>query len=42
MDERRAVALMLARPTVIRRPVAELGGKLVVGFKPELYTSLEW
>jgi Spx/MgsR family transcriptional regulator len=38
----KAVALMLAQPSVIKRPVVELNGKLVVGFKPELYKSLPW
>ena len=42
IDERRAVALMLAQPSVIKRPVVELNGKLLVGFKPELYASLPW
>jgi arsenate reductase len=37
-----AVALMIASPSVIKRPVLELGDKLVVGFKPELYDSLKW
>ena len=37
-----AVALMLAHPSVIKRPVLELGDRLVVGFKPELYQSLKW
>ncbi len=36
-DARKAVALMLARPSMIRRPVLDLGGRLLVGFKPELY-----
>jgi arsenate reductase (glutaredoxin) len=38
----RAVALMLAHPSVIKRPVLEVGDRLVVGFKPELYQSLKW
>src|SRR4051795_956640 len=42
MDEKRAMALMLAQPSVIKRPVVEVGGKLVVGFKPQLYESLSW
>ena len=42
MDEKRAVALMLAQPSVIKRPVVELNGKLVVGFKPDTYESLPW
>jgi arsenate reductase len=29
---------MLAQPSMIKRPVLDLGGgKLLVGFKPELY-----
>ena len=31
---------MLAQPSMIKRPVLELGGKLLVGFKPELYAEL--
>lgn len=38
-DARKAVALMLAQPSMIKRPVLELGGKLLVGFKPEIYAS---
>ena len=37
LNERKAIALMLAQPSMIKRPVLELGGKLVVGFKPEIY-----
>jgi arsenate reductase len=38
LDERRAMALMLAQPSMIKRPVLDLGGgKLLVGFKPETY-----
>jgi Spx/MgsR family transcriptional regulator len=40
LDTRKAVALMLAQPSIIKRPVLDLGGgKLVVGFKPETYTE---
>jgi arsenate reductase len=28
---------MLAQPSMIKRPVLDLGGKLLVGFKPEIY-----
>jgi len=42
LDQKRATALMLAQPSVIKRPVLELNGKLFVGFKPELYESLPW
>ena len=37
ITEKKALALMLAQPSLIKRPVLELGGKLVVGFKPEIY-----
>jgi len=38
IDAKKAVALMLAQPSMIKRPVLDLGGgKLLVGFKPELY-----
>jgi Spx/MgsR family transcriptional regulator len=39
-DEKKAIALMLAQPSMIKRPVLDLGGgKLVVGFKPETYKA---
>jgi len=38
-DARKAVALMLAQPSMIKRPVLDLGGRLLVGFKPETYAS---
>lgn len=38
LTEKKAIALMLAQPSMIKRPVLELpGGKLLVGFKPEQY-----
>ena len=41
ITERKAIALMLAQPSMIKRPVLELpGGKLLVGFKPEDYAKL--
>jgi arsenate reductase len=40
LTEKKAIALMLAQPSMIRRPVLELGGgKLLVGFKPETYKA---
>ena len=39
LDERKAIALMLAQPSIIKRPVLDLGGKLLVGFKPEAYAE---
>jgi len=41
LGERKAIALMLAQPSMIKRPVLELsGGKLLVGFKLEEYTKV--
>ncbi|RUX30957.1 ArsC family reductase [Mesorhizobium sp. M7A.F.Ca.US.011.01.1.1] len=37
LDEKKAKALMLAKPTVIKRPVLELGERVLVGFKPDVY-----
>jgi arsenate reductase len=40
LDERKAIALMIAQPSLIKRPVLELArGKLLVGFKPEVYEA---
>jgi arsenate reductase (glutaredoxin) len=40
LDADKAMALMLREPSMIRRPVLELGGgKVLVGFKPELYEA---
>jgi arsenate reductase-like glutaredoxin family protein len=30
---------MLAQPSIIKRPVLEAGGRLLVGFKPEAYAT---
>ena len=37
LNERKVLALMLAQPSMIKRPVLDLGGKLLVGFKPDVY-----
>jgi arsenate reductase len=39
LNERKALALMLEQPSIIKRPVLEIGSKLLVGFKPEIYAS---
>src|SRR5258706_14847675 len=39
LDEAKAVRLMLANPSMIKRPVLEQGGRLLVGFKPDTYVS---
>ena len=40
IDAAKAVDLMLAQPSMIKRPVLEIDGRLTVGFKPEVYASL--
>jgi arsenate reductase len=39
LSEKKAVALMLAQPSMIKRPVLEVAGRLLVGFRPESYES---
>ena len=36
----KAIALMVANPSMIKRPVLEMDGGLEIGFKPERYASL--
>lgn len=39
INDDKAVALMLAQPSMIKRPVLDLGDRRIVGFKPELYAA---
>ncbi len=39
LDEDKAIDLMQAQPSLIKRPVLDVGGKLLVGFKPETYAD---
>jgi arsenate reductase len=39
LNERKAIALMLEQPSMIKRPVLEKGAKLLVGFKPADYQA---
>ena len=39
LDRDRAIAIMLANPSSIRRPVLEDGEVLLVGFKPDAYAQ---
>jgi arsenate reductase len=39
LNEKKALALMLAQPSMIKRPVLDLGKKRVVGFKPDIYAK---
>ena len=37
LDQAKAISLMLAQPSMIKRPVLDLGERTLVGFKPEWY-----
>ena len=37
LDRDKAITLMLAQPSMIKRPVLDLGDRRLVGFKPEIY-----
>lgn len=39
LDETKAIALMLAQPSMIKRPVLEQGDRILVGFKPDQYAA---
>ncbi|MEQ1820820.1 MAG: ArsC family reductase [Terricaulis sp.] len=39
VTEKKAIALMLEQPSMIKRPVLDAGGMLLVGFKPEAYAK---
>lgn len=38
LDQTKAIELMLAAPSMIKRPVLDLGERTLIGFKPELYS----
>ena len=40
VDAKKAVALMLAHPTLVKRPVLDRSGELTLGFKPDAYGKL--
>ena len=40
LSEAKAIALMMAQPSMIKRPVLEADGNLLVGFKPGQYEAL--
>ena len=40
LNERKAIALMLEQPSMIKRPVLENGARVLVGFKPAEYQTL--
>jgi arsenate reductase len=40
LDEARAIDLMIEQPSMIKRPVLDVDGRLLVGFKPDLYGAM--
>ncbi len=42
IDETKAIALMVANPSMIKRPVIEGCETLLVGFKPEVYDAVKF
>jgi Spx/MgsR family transcriptional regulator len=41
LDEQKAIELMLAQPSMIKRPILERDNELLVGFAPERYRTLK-
>ncbi|OCJ15142.1 arsenate reductase [Rhizobium sp. AC44/96] len=39
LDRDKAIALMIEQPSMIKRPVVEADGKLLIGFKPDSYAD---
>jgi len=39
IDQAKAIALMAANPSMIKRPVLEVGDSVLVGFKPDQYAA---
>ena len=40
LEAGRAIDLMLAQPSMIKRPVLDMGDRTIVGFKPERYAAV--
>ncbi|MDG2529531.1 ArsC family reductase [Caulobacter endophyticus] len=40
IDAKKAVELMLAQPSMIKRPMLDVDGRLLAGFKPDQYTAI--
>lgn len=39
LNAEKAIALMVANPSMIKRPVLDLGDRRIAGFKPEIYSG---
>jgi Spx/MgsR family transcriptional regulator len=40
LNQEKAISLMLGNPSMIKRPIVEMGAALEIGFKPERYEAL--
>ncbi|WEZ84782.1 ArsC family reductase [Rhizobium sp. 32-5/1] len=40
LDAGKAIELMLAQPSMIKRPVLDVDGRLIAGFKPDNYQAI--
>ena len=40
LDAAKAKRLMLAQPSMVKRPVLDVDGRLTVGFRPEVYAGV--
>ncbi|OJU89683.1 MAG: arsenate reductase [Shinella sp. 65-6] len=40
LDAEKAIALMLAQPSMIKRPLLDRDGQFTAGFKPDVYETL--
>jgi arsenate reductase len=40
LTEAKAISLMMANPSLIKRPVLDLGSRRLLGFRPQLYAAL--
>ena len=39
LDAGKAISLMIAQPSMIKRPVLDLGDRRIVGFRPDAYAA---
>lgn len=39
LTQEKAIALMVANPSMIKRPVLDIGDRRIVGFKPDVYAA---
>lgn len=40
LTAKKAITLMLAQPSMIKRPILDRGGTFMAGFKPDIYAGL--